>query len=88
MPIVSCLSVYLSVCVYHPCIIGTNNDSFELLQENSKSHCGHRVGIAHTRWATHGKPGYVVFVYFLHIIPFGELHGEIRASAARGDVYS
>eukprot|EP00903_Cladosiphon_okamuranus_P008174 g7873.t1 len=33
---------------------GSNNDSFELLQDNSKSHCGHRVGIAHTRWATHG----------------------------------
>lgn len=35
----------------HP---GSNNDSFELLQENSKNHSGHRVGIAHTRWATHG----------------------------------
>lgn len=34
---------------------GSNNDSFELLQANSTSHCGHRVGIAHTRWATHGE---------------------------------
>ncbi|CAN0313307.1 unnamed protein product [Pylaiella littoralis] len=33
---------------------GSNNDSFELLEEHSKNHAGHRVGIAHTRWATHG----------------------------------
>eukprot|EP00903_Cladosiphon_okamuranus_P009468 g9023.t1 len=32
----------------------SNIDSFELLLENSKSHSGNRVGIAHTRWATHG----------------------------------
>ena len=57
-----CKSVWLSQSVCLPvgvpvgCLsAGTNNDSFELLQENSKSHCGHRVGIAHTRWATHGK---------------------------------
>ena len=44
--------LYLSLC----CLLyaGSNNDSFELLKEHSESHCGHRVGIAHTRWATHG----------------------------------
>ncbi|CAM9358057.1 unnamed protein product, partial [Choristocarpus tenellus] len=30
------------------------NDSFELLRDNSGNHVGHRAGIAHTRWATHG----------------------------------
>ena len=33
---------------------GDTNNSFELLKENSSSHIGHLVGIAHTRWATHG----------------------------------
>lgn len=33
---------------------GDANNSFELLKDNSSSHVGHRVGIAHTRWATHG----------------------------------
>ena len=33
---------------------GSNNDSFEILQEHSNDHRGHQVGIAHTRWATHG----------------------------------
>lgn len=33
---------------------GNANDSFELLKNNSGSHVGHRAGIAHTRWATHG----------------------------------
>lgn len=46
----SCRLPFVTACVY----LGSNNDSFELLEENSKSHSGHRVGIAHTRWATHG----------------------------------
>jgi len=33
---------------------GTSADSVELLEANSGAHRGHRVGIAHTRWATHG----------------------------------
>ena len=33
---------------------GSTSDSFELLKNNSSVHDGHGVGIAHTRWATHG----------------------------------
>lgn len=33
---------------------GSTADSIELLKENSSIHMGHTVGIAHTRWATHG----------------------------------
>ncbi|CAN0057858.1 unnamed protein product, partial [Hapterophycus canaliculatus] len=33
---------------------GDSADSMELLQTNSANHSGHTVGIAHTRWATHG----------------------------------
>jgi len=33
---------------------GSTADSIELLQENSEKHNNHTVGIAHTRWATHG----------------------------------
>ena len=32
----------------------STSDSFDLLKKNSSIHEGHRVGIAHTRWATHG----------------------------------
>lgn len=34
---------------------GDSADSMELLQTNSASHASHTVGIAHTRWATHGE---------------------------------
>ena len=34
---------------------GDSADSVELLQTNSASHVSHTVGIAHTRWATHGE---------------------------------
>lgn len=34
---------------------GDSADSMELLQTNSASHANHTVGIAHTRWATHGR---------------------------------
>ena len=33
---------------------GSTSDSFDLLKNNSSVHDGHGVGIAHTRWATHG----------------------------------
>ena len=33
---------------------GDKNNSFELLKDNSMGHKGNNVGIAHTRWATHG----------------------------------
>lgn len=33
---------------------GTSADSIDLLKENSAAHNGHAIGIAHTRWATHG----------------------------------
>ncbi|CBN79399.1 glutamine-fructose-6-phosphate transaminase [Ectocarpus siliculosus] len=33
---------------------GDSADSMELLQTNSANHASHSVGIAHTRWATHG----------------------------------
>mmetsp|Transcript_2883 Transcript_2883/g.4341 ORF Transcript_2883/g.4341 Transcript_2883/m.4341 type:complete len:695 (+) Transcript_2883:40-2124(+) len=33
---------------------GSTCDSIDLLRENSDTHMGHYVGIAHTRWATHG----------------------------------
>lgn len=36
---------------------GDSADSMELLQTNSASHVSHTVGIAHTRWATHGEDG-------------------------------
>lgn len=34
---------------------GDSADSMELLQTNSANHASHTVGIAHTRWATHGE---------------------------------
>ena len=34
---------------------GDTADSMELLQTNSANHASHTVGIAHTRWATHGE---------------------------------
>lgn len=34
---------------------GDSADSMELLQTNSANHASHAVGIAHTRWATHGE---------------------------------
>ena len=34
---------------------GDSADSMELLQTNSANHVSHTVGIAHTRWATHGE---------------------------------
>lgn len=34
--------------------IGENADGLELVQERSGNSKGHRIGIAHTRWATHG----------------------------------
>ncbi|CAM9483675.1 unnamed protein product, partial [Choristocarpus tenellus] len=33
---------------------GNSADSMELLKVNSNQNANHRVGIAHTRWATHG----------------------------------
>ena len=33
---------------------GDSADSIKLLKEKSSEHSGHHVGIAHTRWATHG----------------------------------
>jgi glucosamine--fructose-6-phosphate aminotransferase (isomerizing) len=33
---------------------GNSADSIELLRQKSSEHTGHQVGIAHTRWATHG----------------------------------
>ncbi|CAM9682019.1 unnamed protein product [Ectocarpus fasciculatus] len=33
---------------------GDSADSMQLLQTNSANHASHSVGIAHTRWATHG----------------------------------
>lgn len=33
---------------------GNTADSIELLRNQSSAHIGHRMGIAHTRWATHG----------------------------------
>ena len=33
----------------------TTADSIDLLRANSEKHTGHHVGIAHTRWATHGS---------------------------------
>jgi len=32
----------------------STNDSIDLVRSNLSSHAGHTVGIAHTRWATHG----------------------------------
>lgn len=32
----------------------TTSDSIDLVRANSASHRGHGIGIAHTRWATHG----------------------------------
>jgi len=34
--------------------IGENADGLELVREQSKKNKGHSIGIAHTRWATHG----------------------------------
>ncbi len=34
---------------------GDTADSMALLQTNSANHVSHTVGIAHTRWATHGE---------------------------------
>lgn len=34
---------------------GNAADSMELLQTKAAHHASHTVGIAHTRWATHGK---------------------------------
>lgn len=34
---------------------GNAADSMELLQTNAGNHSHHKVGIAHTRWATHGE---------------------------------
>jgi glutamine---fructose-6-phosphate transaminase (isomerizing) len=33
---------------------GSTHDSIDLVRDNSNKHKGHRIGIAHTRWATHG----------------------------------
>ena len=33
---------------------GSSADSVALVDEHSSAHRGHRIGIAHTRWATHG----------------------------------
>jgi len=33
---------------------GSTHDCIELVKENSHRHKGHHLGIAHTRWATHG----------------------------------
>ena len=34
---------------------GNAADSMELLHTNTGNHSHHKVGIAHTRWATHGE---------------------------------
>lgn len=34
--------------------VGENADGLELVREQSKKNKGHSIGIAHTRWATHG----------------------------------
>lgn len=34
--------------------VGESADGLRLVEENSKSSTGHHIGIAHTRWATHG----------------------------------
>ena len=33
---------------------GSTADSVALVDEKSTAHSGHHIGIAHTRWATHG----------------------------------
>eukprot|EP00744_Colponema_vietnamica_P001287 GILI01002149.1.p1 GENE.GILI01002149.1~~GILI01002149.1.p1 ORF type:complete len:703 (-),score=268.20 GILI01002149.1:429-2537(-) len=34
--------------------VGSTSDSVDLLKKHSDAHKGHHIGIAHTRWATHG----------------------------------
>ena len=42
--------------------VGSTSDSIELLRANEAAHAGHHIGIAHTRWATHG--GIFLFLVF------------------------
>lgn len=49
----------VSICLFCQSItkyasVGNNADSIELVRGKSKGMEGHSIGIAHTRWATHG----------------------------------
>lgn len=48
--------------------VGNNADSIDLVRGKSKSFDGHSVGIAHTRWATHGE-AFAILLYILHTVP-------------------
>lgn len=48
------LTVFCVQAITKYASVGDNADSIELVRGKSKSLAGHSVGIAHTRWATHG----------------------------------
>ena len=58
---------------------GVSADSISLVRKRSEAHAGHSVGIAHTRWATHG--GKVRALVLVHARVPAHMQTRTRARA-------